>query len=117
MIYKLMTCVRPQKPNAKQATWAAAAAELDHALELFTNDPAVLQERAEIALLQSDWTGAEHYAKRAVELRFKNRPHSVAATGPQLSKHDWHAVKKKMHPQRTRRLDAAPCQWDRARCR
>lgn len=62
------------KAKRQAGNLTAAAAELDHALELVTNDPAVLQERAEIALLQSDWTGAEHYAKRAVELGSKTGP-------------------------------------------
>ncbi|WP_058569640.1 hypothetical protein ACN3VN_09910 [Xylella fastidiosa] len=73
------------KAKRQAGNLAAAAAALDHALELVTNDPAVLQERAEIALLQSDWTGAEHYAKRAVELGSR--------TGP-LCRHHWATIEQ-----------------------
>jgi len=53
---------------------AAAAASLDHALTLVAGDPAVLQERAEIALLQGQWTPAEDFARKAVELGSKTGP-------------------------------------------
>ncbi len=51
-----------------------AAATLDQALALVAEDPGVLQERAEVALLQADWKGAETYAKRAVDLGSKTGP-------------------------------------------
>lgn len=53
---------------------AGAAAALDQALALVADDPGVLQERAEVALLQGDWKGAETYAKRAVDLGSKTGP-------------------------------------------
>lgn len=46
----------------------AAAAALDHALRIAPDDPAVLQERAEAALLQGDWAAAGTLARRAWEL-------------------------------------------------
>ncbi|AXI84432.1 hypothetical protein FUT69_04005 [Xylella taiwanensis] len=62
------------KVKREAGNLAAAAAELDHALALVANDPAMLQERAEIALLQGDWAGAEHYAERAIRLGSKTGP-------------------------------------------
>ncbi|HHW4679729.1 MAG TPA: hypothetical protein ACQGQH_09965 [Xylella sp.] len=62
------------KAKRETGDLTAAAAALDHALTLVTNDPAVLQERAEIALLQGDWTEAEHYAKHALQLGSKTGP-------------------------------------------
>jgi len=53
---------------------AGAASALDQALELVSDDPGVLQERAEVALLQGDWKGAEGFAKRAVDLGSKTGP-------------------------------------------
>ena len=53
---------------------AAAAAALDQALGLVPDDPGVLQERAEVALLQGDWKNAEGFAKRAVDLGSKTGP-------------------------------------------
>jgi len=53
---------------------AGAATALDQALKLVSEDPGVWQERAEIALLQGDWAGAERDAKRAVDLGSKTGP-------------------------------------------
>jgi len=53
---------------------AGAAALLDQALAMVADDPGVLQERAEVALLQGDWQGAEKFAKRAVDLGSKTGP-------------------------------------------
>lgn len=53
---------------------AAAGGALDQALKLVSGDPAVLQERAELALLQADYPGAERYAKQAVDLGSKTGP-------------------------------------------
>ncbi|HYG06549.1 MAG TPA: tetratricopeptide repeat protein [Stenotrophomonas sp.] len=53
---------------------AGAAAALDQALALVSDNPGLLQERAEIALLQGDWKGAESYAKRAIDLGSKTGP-------------------------------------------
>ena len=46
----------------------AAAAALDQALQLAPDDPTVLQERAEAALLQGDYAAAGTLARRAWEL-------------------------------------------------
>lgn len=51
-----------------------AAGLLDQALALVSNDPEVLQERAEIALLQRDYPAAEHYARQALALGSKTGP-------------------------------------------
>jgi len=53
---------------------AGAAAALDQALALVSDDPGVLQERAEVALLQGDWKAAEGFAKRSVDLGSKTGP-------------------------------------------
>lgn len=52
----------------------AAAAALDRALALVPEDPAVLQERAEAALLQADYAQAETLARRAFDLGAKVGP-------------------------------------------
>ncbi|KAB7772227.1 hypothetical protein [Xanthomonas maliensis] len=52
----------------------AAAKALDQALALVAGDPAVLQERAEVAVLQGDWVAAERYAKQAVDLGSRTGP-------------------------------------------
>lgn len=51
-----------------------AAQALDQALQVSEGDPAVLQERAEVALLQGDWAQAETLARKAVELGSKTGP-------------------------------------------
>jgi len=48
-----------------QGQHADAAAVLDQALAITPDDPALLQERAEAALLQQDFTRAEQLAQRA----------------------------------------------------
>ncbi|KAA8995662.1 hypothetical protein FJU31_14360 [Stenotrophomonas cyclobalanopsidis] len=53
---------------------AAAAGSLDQALQIVAGDPAVLQERAEIALLQGQWAEAETFARKAVDLGSKTGP-------------------------------------------
>ena len=53
---------------------AGAAASLDHALTLVSGDPSVLQERAEVALLQGQWGPAEQFAHQAVQLGSKTGP-------------------------------------------
>lgn len=59
----------------RQANDLAGAAEaLDQALQISEGDPSILQERAEIALLQGDWAGAETQARKAVELGSKTGP-------------------------------------------
>ncbi|GGK00046.1 hypothetical protein [Luteimonas terricola] len=47
---------------------ADAAAALDHAITLVSDDPALLQERAEVALLLSDFASADELATRAQAL-------------------------------------------------
>ncbi len=51
-----------------------AAIHLDQALELVAEDPAVLQERADVALLQGQWAPAEQFARRAIDLGSKTGP-------------------------------------------
>jgi Flp pilus assembly protein TadD len=53
---------------------AGAAAALDQALQVSEGDPALLQERAEVALLQGEWSSAETLARKAVELGSKTGP-------------------------------------------
>ncbi|WP_426787346.1 hypothetical protein [Xanthomonas campestris] len=53
---------------------AAAAAALDQALGLVSGDPAILQERAEVAVLQGAWNASERFAKQAIELGSKTGP-------------------------------------------
>ena len=53
---------------------AAAAEALNQALLLVENDPGILQERAEVALLQADWVRAETLARRAVDLGSRTGP-------------------------------------------
>lgn len=48
--------------------YAAAAGALNQALMIVADDPAVLQERAEVALLQSEFERAETLARRAYDL-------------------------------------------------
>lgn len=48
--------------------YATAAAALNQALLIVADDPAVLQERAEVALLQSEFERAETLARRAYDL-------------------------------------------------
>lgn len=53
---------------------AGAADALDQALMLVEDDPGILQERAEIALLQGDWSNAETLARKAVSLGSRTGP-------------------------------------------
>lgn len=52
----------------------SAASHLDQALALVAEDPAVLQERAEVALLQGQWAPAEQFAGKAIDLGSKTGP-------------------------------------------
>ncbi len=52
----------------EQGKYAESAAALDQALAITPDDPAVLQERAEAALLLKDFAGAEQRARRAFEI-------------------------------------------------
>jgi Flp pilus assembly protein TadD len=66
----------PQVEDLRQAAdralasrdYPAAAEALNQALLIVADDPSVLQERAEVALLQSDFERAETLAKRAYDL-------------------------------------------------
>ncbi|MFG6108053.1 hypothetical protein ACTUVK_000116 [Stenotrophomonas rhizophila] len=59
----------------RQANDLAGAAEaLNQALLVSDGDPSILQERAEIALLQGDWGRAETLARKAVELGSRTGP-------------------------------------------
>jgi len=53
---------------------AGAAAALDQALAIMASDPSVLQDRAEIALVQGEWAAAETFARKSVELGSKTGP-------------------------------------------
>ena len=68
----------------KQGDATGAAAALDQALAITPDDPAVLQERAEVALLLEDFAGAERDALRAFELG--------SQVGPLCRRH-WAAVR------------------------
>ena len=65
-----------ERAQAKRAAGdlTAAAAALDQALKLVPGDPGVLQERAEVALLQQDYAGAERFARQAIDLGSKTGP-------------------------------------------
>ena len=54
--------------------YAAAAEALNQALLIAPDDPAILQERAEAALLQSEYERAETLARRAFDLGSKVGP-------------------------------------------
>jgi hypothetical protein len=53
---------------------AGAAADLDQALQLVPEDPTLLQDRAEVALLLKDNVHAEAFAKRAIDLGSQTGP-------------------------------------------
>lgn len=53
---------------------AGAADALNQALLISEGDPSILQERAEIALLQGDWAAAETFARKSIELGSKTGP-------------------------------------------
>lgn len=57
-----------------QAQYAEAAVALDRALAIAPDDPALLQERAEAALLLRQYSAAEAYARRAWSLGSKVGP-------------------------------------------
>lgn len=65
--------VRAQRLQ-QQGYYAEAAKALDHALGIVPDDPSLLQERAELALLQEDYTRAGTLAQRAWEMGSKVGP-------------------------------------------
>ncbi|MFT4198463.1 MAG: hypothetical protein QM601_11260, partial [Pseudoxanthomonas sp.] len=72
----------PQVEDLRQAAQAArtrgdlgvAGDDLNQALMISPEDPALLQERAEVALLQGEWERAEALARKAVQLGSKTGP-------------------------------------------
>jgi len=67
--------LRETAANALAKNDAKAAAQvLDQALEITPEDPAVLQERAEVALLLADDAQAEAFAHKAIQLGSKTGP-------------------------------------------
>lgn len=58
----------------KAGDLAGAAEALNQALMMVDNDPGILQERAEVALLQGDWARAETLSKKAVDLGSRTGP-------------------------------------------
>lgn len=61
--------LRGQAVAREQAgEYREAAAALDEALAMYPDNPAVLQERAEAAILLWDFDGAAGFARRAIEL-------------------------------------------------
>ncbi len=74
--------------------YAAAAEALNQAILVVPEDPAVLQERAEVALLQRDFDRAETLAQRAFDLGSK--------VGPLCRQH-WETIRQI----RERRLEIA----------
>lgn len=66
-----------------QGRHAEAATALDHALLITPDDPALLQERAEVALWQKDLARAEQLARRALAMG--------AQVGPLCRRH-WETI-------------------------
>lgn len=67
--------LREQARDARgQGDLAQAISALEHALSLLDSDPALLQERAELALLAADPHQAEQYARRALDLGSRTGP-------------------------------------------
>jgi len=70
-----VTDLREKAARARAAGDAATAADaLNQALLIVPDDPAVLQERAEVALLEGQYDRAETLARRALELGSKVGP-------------------------------------------
>ena len=65
--------------------YASAAEALNQVLLIVADDPAVLQERAEVALVQGEYERAETLAQRAIELG--------SAVGPLCRRH-WATVEQ-----------------------
>lgn len=58
----------------KAGDLAGAAEALNEALLQVADDPGILQERADVALLQADWQRAETLAKKALDLGSRTGP-------------------------------------------
>lgn len=80
----------------RERRYADAAAALDRALALAPQDPAVLQERAEVAVLERDLDRAANLARRAFE--------EGARLGPLCRRH-WATIRQ-AQAHRLRALDA-----------
>ena len=90
--------LREDAANAlRRGDTAAAAAALDQALAIVAEDPAVLQERAEVALAQGDLERAEAWALQAANLG--------SAVGPWCRRH-WETVRQVR--ERGREIAAVP---------
>jgi tetratricopeptide (TPR) repeat protein len=98
----------------QQQRYVEAAAALDKALGITPNDPALLQERAEVAVLQKDLDKAGMLARNAYALGAK--------VGPLCRRH-WATIRQQL-AHRQRQLDAQAidkqlkgetlAQWERA---
>lgn len=87
---------------------AAAAAALDQALGLVSGDPAILQERAEVAVLQGDWNASSALPSRPSN--WVPRPARCAAViGRPSNRCAWRVAKKKTRPRPRRRSSGARC--------
>lgn len=96
------------KSKRQAGDLAGAAASLDQAVGLVSGDPAILQERAEVAVLQADWPAAERFAKQAIELG--SRPGRCAVgIGPPSNSRGWRVARRKTPPRPSRRLPGARC--------
>jgi len=58
----------------KRGDWKASAEALNQALLISPEDPAVLQERAEVALALGEWERAETLSRKALELGSRTGP-------------------------------------------
>lgn len=78
--------LRTQAAQAMSAhDYTRAAEALNQALLIVADDPAVLQERAEVALAQGDYARAETLSQRAIELG--------SAVGPLCRRH-WATIEQ-----------------------
>ena len=85
--------------------YADAAKALDQALTITPEDPAVLQERAEVSLLLGDFGNAETFARRAYALGAK--------VGPLCRRH-WAAIEQSL---KARDADAEEARRQTAACK
>ena len=87
--------------------YAEAATALDQALAIVGDDPAVLQERAEAALLAGDFVSAEAFARKA---------HAVGAQVGPLCRRHWATIKvAREHAQDAAGVAEAQKQFDTCR--
>lgn len=69
-----MICATPQRASVRPAIWLAPPRRWIRRWGLVSGDPAILQERAEVSVLQADWPAAERFAKQAIALGSKTGP-------------------------------------------